>query len=170
MGARESGKWKPYEATSAMKPLRFRPYAPALLLTLSLFLLAACGSPFTEAPQVADSTFVSALAELHLAQARLRLAARADGPPPPPPDTTRAPLPPGVRDSILARHGLRYRQFRAALEYYVRHPEQYQDLYVRVVDTLSAEQEALRLDGDRPGTPPSERPTPEAFRQHESQK
>lgn len=148
------------EATHVMKPLRALSRAPALPLTLALFL-AACGSPFTEAPPVADSTFVSALAELHLAEARLR---SDPGPRQQPSDTMRVTLPPGVRDSILAQYGIRYRSFRTTLSYYVRHPEQYAELYARVVDTLRTERETLRLGEGRSRPPPNERAVPEAFR------
>ena len=135
---------------------------PSFLLPL---LLTACGSPFSDAPPVADSTLVSALAELHLAEARLSLRQqeRSGSRREATPDTARVPLPPALRDSILSRHGMSYRQLRAAIRYYARYPEQYTQIYDRVVDTLNAEREALRFDGPRPGTPPAERPTPPAF-------
>ena len=70
-----------------------------------------------------------------------------------------------MRDSILARYGMTSDQLRAALTYYVRHPEQYTALYGRVVDTLSAERKALRFGperGKKDARP--ERPPPSAFR------
>ncbi|PSR00023.1 MAG: hypothetical protein BRD48_02360 [Bacteroidetes bacterium QS_9_68_14] len=149
---RALGKRKCCEATHAMNSPRPLSAFPALLPALALFI-GACGSPFAEAPPVADSTLVSALAELHLAEARLRSGA------PEAPDTMRVALPPGVRDSILARHDMRYRSFRAALDYYVRHPEQYTKLYARVVDTLRAGQEARSSGGSDDA-----RVAPEAFR------
>lgn len=147
-----------------MKPLRRRFLFPPLLV-----LLAACGSPFTDPPPVADSTLISALAELHLAEARLDLQRQGRlGTERPPastrPDTASIPLPPALRDSILARHGLSYRQLRAALTYYSKHPEQYTELYSRVVDTLNAENSALRARDARSAPPPEPQPTPPAFR------
>ncbi|PSQ80611.1 MAG: hypothetical protein BRD46_03870 [Bacteroidetes bacterium QS_8_68_15] len=140
-----------------------RSLAPALLLT---FAVAACGSPFSDAPSVADSTLVSALAELHLADARSqrRRADATDRRAPPLADSLRTPLSPAVRDSILARYGMTSDQLRAALTYYVRHPEQYTALYGRVVDTLSAERKALRFGPERGDDARPERPTPSAFR------
>ena len=148
----------------------FLPFFRSSILSFLLFLFVGCGSPFTDAPPVADSTFVSALAELHLAEARLS-AQRTEGEGRPPyestPDTITVPLPPAVRDSILARHSMSYRQLRSALDYYVRHPEQYTKLYERVVDTLSAEREAVRMGGStRPGPSSNDRPTPPAFKQN----
>jgi hypothetical protein len=150
------------------------PHALALLL-----FIAACGSPFAEAPPVADSTLVSTLAELHLAEARLQNQQGGDADRAPPrrssaDSLTAPPLPPAVRDSILARHGMTNRQLRVALRYYVRHPEQYAALYGRVVDTLSAEREALRFENERSGEPPDgeppdgERASPPAFRQNDA--
>lgn len=135
-------------------------FPSSLPFLLSSVLFAACGSPFTETPPVADSTFVSALAELHLAQGRLRSNSERQRRRS---DTMRVTLPPGVRDSILARHGTTYRSFRATLSYYVRHPEQYSELYARVVDTLRAEQKALRFGEESPAPPPGERDVPEPF-------
>lgn len=115
------------------------------VLTLSLVLLAACGSPFAETPPVADSTLVNVLAELHLAEAHEQMRRQgqlAPGAPTPglarAPDSTTAGVPPALRDSILAYYGTTPAELQAALDYYARHPEQYTDLYDRVLDRLNA--------------------------------
>ena len=71
-----------------------------------------------------DSTMVVVFIELHLASARQSLDYDAI---------------PGMRDSILARHGLDSAKFAAAMDYYADHPIEYSALTSKVIDRLSGE-------------------------------
>lgn len=107
-----------------------------LLFALSLLLITGCGALTGDEPPVADTTLTSVLVELHLANARAGLES--------------APaLPPGTRDSILARHGLDEPTLETAMDYYTEHPQAYVDLYDVVLDCLSAarDQSTPWLDG-----------------------
>lgn len=91
-------------------------------MALVLWLTAGC-APEGSKP-VADSTMVEVLIELHLLNARLEIEDR--------------PLL-GARDSILQRYGLDSAAFAAAMRYYADRPQEYADLYGRVVDEMAAE-------------------------------
>jgi hypothetical protein len=88
--------------------------------------LGGCSALTSEAPPVADSTFVETMVELHLLRARHEFY--RDG---------RQDLE-ALRDSVLLRHGLTEARFEAALRYYSKRPEAYEALSTAVVDTLSA--------------------------------
>lgn len=93
---------------------------------------------------VPDSTMVEVLAELHLLDARAQVA---------------APVRAEARDSIFSRYGIDSVSFARTAAYYADHPDEYADLYGRVVDRLTAEGESVRLPDSlrAPGapTPPS---------------
>ncbi|GIV60270.1 DUF4296 domain-containing protein [Rhodocaloribacter litoris] len=101
---------------------------PACGLVLAMSLCTACSSLSPDAPPVADSTLVEVFIDLHLA------AARAD---------LYRDLPPGTRDSVLARHGLTPEEFEAAIRYYVEHPDAYVELYTRVLNRLNEERQGF---------------------------
>jgi hypothetical protein len=94
--------------------------------------LSACGTA-ADHPPLADSVMVAVLAELHLADARAEVEGN---------------VPPAIRDSVLARHGLDSARYAAALQYYVAHPDTFEALYGRVVDRLEAER--LPLSSEPP--------------------
>lgn len=100
----------------------------AALVVLSLSV-PGCSIFTAEEPPIPDSTMVDVLVGLHLAEAR----SEVDG-----------PLPAGMRDSILSRHGLTPSDYEAAVAHYADHPETYSDIYDRVLDRLSAERHGLR--------------------------
>lgn len=115
--------------------------AAALILSVS----AGC-SPFTaEEKPVPDSTFADVLTEFHLAKARWNV---------------HQPLPRNLRDSILARYGIRWDEFSQTLNYYSNHPSELEALYETIVDTLRAAQHTL---GRGSGTPPQN--VPDSLRQ-----
>lgn len=98
-------------------------------MLLGLFILVGCSSFSKEAPPVPDSTFSRVLMEMHLREARA---------------TREPPLPPGIRDSILARYDLQPDEYEATLEHYSRHPQAFEDLYQKVIDSLRATRNTMR--------------------------
>lgn len=113
----------PAPGKSSMKRLPCGPARVALAAVLAVLLgtAAACSSLAEDVPPVDDSVFVEVLIDLHLAEARDRLAAG------------RPALP---RDSLLARHGIEPATYRAALAYYAERPDAFHELYGRVLDRL----------------------------------
>ncbi len=106
-------------------PLSLSPSHPFYyILFVGLLTLSACSAITSEEPPIADSTMVEVLIELHLADARLELQYN---------------LVPVVRDSILFKYGLDEQRFRAILDYYADHPEEYAALYTTVLDRISDE-------------------------------
>ena len=98
--------------------------AALLLAAIAITMGGLMGcSVFSERPPVPDDTLVEVLTEMHLVAARY---------------TVQDSLPPGLRDSVLAHHGLSHDEFDAALAYYSRHPEAYKTVQESVVDSLSA--------------------------------
>lgn len=71
---------------------------------------------------LSDSTLVVVLADLHLADARARLPG----------------VPPGLRDSVLAYHGITEADFEAAMSRLSEHPDDAVNLYNSVLDRLNA--------------------------------
>jgi hypothetical protein len=94
-----------------------------LAAALAVCLLAGCSRFSSDPRPVPDSTFTRLLTELHLAAARRDLD---------------APYPPDLRDSVLARYGVRKAAFDTTLQYYSRRPEAFKALYQSVIDTLRA--------------------------------
>lgn len=94
------------------------------LIVLLLAGAAGCSVVTAPDPPVADSTLVAVLADLHLADVRASLV---------------HDVAPGTRDSVLARHGLSPAEFEAAVAYYVDRPDEYLELYNRVLDHLTEE-------------------------------
>ena len=83
---------------------------------------AGCGIGNEPAP-VADSVLVDVFADLHLAGAWLRLEPGAV---------------PGLRDSVLARHGLDSATFAGSVAWLREHPENFVAIYGSVLDRLSS--------------------------------
>jgi uncharacterized protein DUF4296 len=83
---------------------------------------AGCAEPVERDPVLDDSTLVTVLADLHLADARARL-----------PDSE-----PGLRDSVLAFHGVDSVALRTTLEGLIENPDDLVALYSRVLDRLNA--------------------------------
>lgn len=100
-----------------------------VLLTLLLGALPACSSFAPEEPPVPDSTLVDVLVEMHLAEARRQL---------------HGPIPPAMRDSILAHYGLDSTRLQATMDHYSKHPATYKQLYGMVLDSLKARDPASR--------------------------
>ena len=94
---------------------------PCLLLT------AGCSREETEQPTLADSTFISVLAELHLARARQDL---------------QDDLPASIRDSIFRRYQTDSTAFEETFTYYTDHPDEYTQIYGRLLDHLNEERDA----------------------------
>lgn len=88
-------------------------------------VLPACSSFSSDAPPVSDSTLVRVLVELQLVQAREELLPNS--------------VPAGLRDSILTRYGLDETRFDEVRQYYIEHPDEYVEIYNRVLDQLSSE-------------------------------
>lgn len=90
---------------------------------VGLLLLSGCSGFSSREKPLPDSTFTHVLTELHLAKVR---------------QTLDAPTPPGLRDSIFARHEVTPSAFDATLRYYSRRPEAFESVYRTVIDTLQA--------------------------------
>ncbi len=103
-------------------PVRF---LPAALVAASL-ISTGCSGPDEPVRTVSDSTLVEVLMDLHLAGARRQVDAKAS---------------PGLRDSVLALHGLDSTSFLEAMAWYEAHPEEYVAVYGTVVDRLAEERE-----------------------------
>lgn len=102
------------------------PRLPMLMVAAWLTVgVAGCSPHESRKPRVADSTLVSALADLHLGRARQELGYGVS---------------PGMRDSVLESHGITASQYRRIVSYYTEHPAEYSDLYRRVLDRLTTEQ------------------------------
>ena len=98
-----------------------RPFASGFAWGALWCLVAgACGDGVVK--PVAESTMVEVSVEMHLLQARESVA--------------RQPLV-GLRDSILARHGLDAAGYAEAVAWYSAHPDQWTAVYEQVVDRLS---------------------------------
>ena len=93
-------------------------------LLVGFLTLSACSAITSEEPPISDSTMVEVLIELHLTNARLEL---------------QHDFIPAALDSILFKHGLDRQRYRAIVDYYADHPEEYSALYTIVLDRLSDE-------------------------------
>lgn len=108
-----------------MKPLVSRLAVLAVTVTWLAVIGGAgagCGAG-TETAPVADSVLVEVFADLHLAGAWLRLEPGGA---------------PGLRDSVLARHGLDSATFAGSVAWLREHPENFVAIYGSVLDRLSA--------------------------------
>lgn len=103
--------------------------AAVLALVPCILLVAGCGAEETEQPALADSTFISVLSELHLARARQDL---------------QDDLPRSVRDSIFRRYRTDPTEFQETVAYYTDHPDEYTQIYGRLLDHLNEERDANR--------------------------
>lgn len=99
-----------------------RTFAAVLLATT----LSACSSFSTPEPPVADSTIVEVLIDLQLASARSDLYHDVS---------------PGMRDSVLTRHGLTEADFEAAMRYYSERPEAFVEIYTTVLNRINEERQ-----------------------------
>lgn len=111
-----------------------------LVLVLCFLLLIGCSRFSDDTPPVPDSTFTRVLMEMHLMEAR---------------STLEPPLPPGLRDSILARYDLQPEEYEATLEHYSRNPQAFETLYQKVIDSLRSTRNTMR---EGPGTIPDSLP------------
>ena len=112
-----------------------------LLFVLSLIgvtALGACSAFEPDKAAVSDSTLVEVLVDFHIAGSRERLGHEG---------------PEGLRDSILALHGVEEEAFRASIDYYAEHPDEYVDLYRDVLDRIVSEQSRLGEWMRRQGEP-----------------
>ncbi len=85
-------------------------------------LLAGCVQTPERVMVIPDSTLIVVLADLHLADARARLPEQAVG----------------LRDTVLAFHGLDEALFQKAMDSFDAHPEDLTNLYNTVLDKLNA--------------------------------
>ncbi len=92
-----------------------------------MLLLGLVGcTPITsvEQPVVSDSLMVEVLLDLHLVDARARALGNVT---------------PGLRDSVLAHHGLDSVRYEAAVQRLMENPDTYLDLYSQALDRLNDE-------------------------------
>lgn len=109
------------------------------MVGLIIFAFGGCGSESSR--PIADSTMVDVLVEMHILNARIH--------------TTDRPLV-GARDSVFHRYGIDSTSFIQMMIYYAEHPDDYADVYGRVVDRLAVERAPIiGLDSlsARPGLP-----------------
>jgi len=99
------------------------PPLPSVLVTLAVTMSLGCEAPAEAERTLPDSTLIEVLVDLHLAGARLQV-------------TPDAPI--GLRDSVLALHGLDSTSFLEAMAWYESHPDEYVAVYGTVLDRLSA--------------------------------
>lgn len=91
-----------------------------------LIIAAGCGEPARSDRTLPDSTLIEVLMDLHLAGARLQMEPA---------------ISPGLRDTVLARHGLDSTSFLEAMAWYEEHPDEYVAVYGTVVDRLAEERD-----------------------------
>lgn len=114
---------------------------PPVLLTVLLLTLAgstACSTFSADDAPLPDTTFTQVLIGLHLSEAR---------------NAHVGAIPSGLRDSVLARHGVSRRDFETTLHYYSRHPDAFEGLYDTVLDSLNALESDLRQRESYPNVP-----------------
>lgn len=99
-----------------------------LTLLAGVILLSGCEMFSSGKPPVADSTMTPLLIELHLHRARAGF--RSD-------DVPRTAVD-AARDSILRRYRVTQPKLDRALDYYARHPDEYEEVYSSVIDSLNA--------------------------------
>ena len=88
---------------------------------------------------IPDSTMVDLLVELHLANGRIEVTDRPlDFP----------------RDSIFQVYGIDSTAYARMIGYYARHPEEYSEIYGRVLDELSEERAPEQLADSTRARPP----------------
>lgn len=100
----------------------------SLIVLASAVLLSGCGMVSSGKPPVADSTMTPLLIELHLHRARAGF--QSDGVPRSTVDA--------ARDSILQRYRITQPELDRTLDYYTRHPDEYEEVYSSVIDSLNA--------------------------------
>lgn len=108
-----------------MRPVHHAlPVATSIVLCSLALGMWSCSPEASErkAPPIEDSVFVDVLVDLHLADARREVE----------------PTPPGLRDTVLATHGLDEAQLQEVVDYYARNPEAYARVYEQVLDRLHA--------------------------------
>lgn len=77
---------------------------------------------------VPDSTMVDLLIELHLSVARAEFTNE---------------IPPDIRDSIFTAYDVDSTTYAQAITYYAEHPDEYAEIYSRVLDRLNSERHPL---------------------------
>ena len=96
--------------------------AAPLMLAALLLAVTGCEQQGSREEVVPDSLLVVVLADLHLADARARIPGE----------------PVGLRDSVLAHHGLDEAVFQEAMDGFADYPEELTTLYNSVLDRLNA--------------------------------
>jgi len=109
------------------------PPAPFVIAVLTAMLIgSSCGPEASEIVLVPDSVLVEVLVDLHLSRARVDLGfSRED---------------PEVLDSVLTAHDVARHRFTESLDYYSDHPEEYFQIYNRVIEVLAIENTGLSDD------------------------
>jgi len=131
---------------------RFRALRPCILIGISLVgvnLLTGCGDASDRGADsrpigsgaVTDSALIDVLADMHLTGAEQYLSLRSDSSRTAPEDSsdqligrlqTGSPV-----DSLLAVHGISRAGYNSAIDWYVDHPDEFVNLYNRVLDRLN---------------------------------
>jgi hypothetical protein len=99
----------------------------SLIVLAVAVLLPGCGMFSSGEPAVADSTMAPLLIELHLHRARAGF--RSD-------DVPRSAVD-AARDSILQRYRVTQPELERTLDYYARNPDEYEEVYASVIDSLN---------------------------------
>ena len=95
----------------------------AAVVGLTLLLgTMGCAETVPRREVIPDSLLVVVLADLHLADARARIPGE----------------PVGLRDSVLAHHGVDEKTFQEAMDGFVAYPDEFTELYNSVLDRLNA--------------------------------
>ena len=92
----------------------------------ALLLAGGCSESADRDRTLPDSTLIEVLMDLQLAGARQQIGHE---------------VPPGLRDTVLARHGLDSISFLEAMAWYEAHPDEYVAVYGTVVDRLAEERD-----------------------------
>lgn len=103
---------------------RRMPGLAALALAGCVLTTVGCSRSEHTGAAIPDSTMIAVLVDLHLAGARQQLPGDA---------------PAGLRDSVLAHHGLDSSAFASHMAWLEAHPDDYVSVYGAVVDRLNAE-------------------------------
>jgi hypothetical protein len=100
----------------------------ALLLGATATLVLTVAACDEARNPVAEDTFVDVMVELHLLDARPEL------------DDSRDEL----REVIFQRYDVEPMSIDSALVYYSRHPDEYSEVYARIIDRLTEESAGVR--------------------------
>ena len=96
-----------------------------LALAAASLILGACDKPRNA---IAQDTFVEIMVELHLLDARPELDGSRDE----------------LLEDIVKRYDVELTTIDSALVYYSRHPDEYSEVYARIIDRLTEESTTVR--------------------------